>query len=291
MVLTSSQRAAVNRKNAQKSTGPRTPEGKAKSSRNALRHGLCAKTISLPNEDPRTAEERLRAWFDWYEPRSPAAVHLVTECARATLQADRLHRCACAHAADQIYRAMEESDRRRGVDIRAAKDGIDPRYDPVPGLAALATTGAGCRAMLERWVWYRNRLRYDEPTLPTDGPELLRMLSHPPEAVLKHDPKAWVAHLLVALTLDHDRDARLDALFDPAQMPDGLTSDYRRGALPDRATAASRLSALIEVPFAWWAAREEAYRGDVLARTGAADRAVLPQDAVAARLLVRYQSE
>jgi hypothetical protein len=36
----------ANRKNAKKSTGPRTPEGKAASSKNALKHGIFAKDPS-----------------------------------------------------------------------------------------------------------------------------------------------------------------------------------------------------------------------------------------------------
>jgi hypothetical protein len=41
----------ANRHNAQKSTGPKTPEGKTAVSMNALRHGLRARTVVLPGEN------------------------------------------------------------------------------------------------------------------------------------------------------------------------------------------------------------------------------------------------
>lgn len=41
----------ANRRNAQRSTGPRTDDGKARSSRNNLRHGLCSQITVLPDED------------------------------------------------------------------------------------------------------------------------------------------------------------------------------------------------------------------------------------------------
>jgi hypothetical protein len=41
----------ANRRNALKSTGPRTPEGKAAVSMNALKHGLRARSVVLPNEN------------------------------------------------------------------------------------------------------------------------------------------------------------------------------------------------------------------------------------------------
>jgi hypothetical protein len=47
-----SARALASRKNGARSRGPRTAAGKARSSRNALKHGLCAKKILvLPEED------------------------------------------------------------------------------------------------------------------------------------------------------------------------------------------------------------------------------------------------
>src|SRR5678816_1862470 len=48
----SERRAAANRRNAQKSTGPRTPEGKARTALNALKHGVTARTPFIPSDDP-----------------------------------------------------------------------------------------------------------------------------------------------------------------------------------------------------------------------------------------------
>ena len=41
----------ANRRNSQKSTGPKTPQGKSAVSMNALRHGLRARSVVLPGED------------------------------------------------------------------------------------------------------------------------------------------------------------------------------------------------------------------------------------------------
>jgi hypothetical protein len=53
-------RAAVNRANAQKSTGPKTEQGKAASSQNSFKHGLYSKAVIVPGEDP-AKFEALRA--------------------------------------------------------------------------------------------------------------------------------------------------------------------------------------------------------------------------------------
>ena len=61
--MTSEKQARANRQNALKSTGPRTPEGKASVRHNAVKHGLLAKEVLLPEEDEaafKDLDERLR---------------------------------------------------------------------------------------------------------------------------------------------------------------------------------------------------------------------------------------
>ena len=62
--MTSDKKAQANRQNALRSTGPKTPEGKANVRHNALKHGLLAQEVLLPEEDEvalRELDERLRA--------------------------------------------------------------------------------------------------------------------------------------------------------------------------------------------------------------------------------------
>jgi len=46
----------ANRTNAQRSTGPRTAEGKARVAQNAITHGLLSEKALLPDEDPEALE-------------------------------------------------------------------------------------------------------------------------------------------------------------------------------------------------------------------------------------------
>src|SRR3954466_9351715 len=52
----------ANRRNALKSTGPRTAEGKETCRRNALKHGLTGKGVVLPVEDEVAVEGRFVAF-------------------------------------------------------------------------------------------------------------------------------------------------------------------------------------------------------------------------------------
>jgi hypothetical protein len=50
--MTSLRQIEANRRNALRSTGPKTDDGKQRASQNAVRHGLTAETVITPLEDP-----------------------------------------------------------------------------------------------------------------------------------------------------------------------------------------------------------------------------------------------
>jgi hypothetical protein len=82
---------AANRQNAQKSTGPKIPEGCAAVRLNSVTHGLTAKTLVLPGE----SEEDFKAVFDSlaaeHDPATPTEQALVTQLAMATWRLRRLY--------------------------------------------------------------------------------------------------------------------------------------------------------------------------------------------------------
>jgi hypothetical protein len=62
--MTSEKKAEANRRNALKSTGPKTPEGKAAVSLSAVKHGLISQEVLLSGDDESVLKElgeRLRA--------------------------------------------------------------------------------------------------------------------------------------------------------------------------------------------------------------------------------------
>ena len=82
----------ANRRNAQRSTGPRTEEGKRNSKMNALKYGDRAKTLVLPEEDPQELEERRAAWTASMLPRCELEQRAVDEAVMYSWRQDRARR-------------------------------------------------------------------------------------------------------------------------------------------------------------------------------------------------------
>ena len=82
----------ANRRNAQKSTGPRTEEGKKYSSLNATKHGLRTETLVLRDEDPQVLEEWRAAWRACLLPGNDVEERLVDDAVVYTWHQDRARR-------------------------------------------------------------------------------------------------------------------------------------------------------------------------------------------------------
>ncbi len=87
-----SQRTEANRKNAQKSCGPRTQAGKDRSRFNALKHGMRAKLPLLPGEDPDALQARLVSWTAVCQPADDIDRYLVERAVNVSWQLDRADR-------------------------------------------------------------------------------------------------------------------------------------------------------------------------------------------------------
>ena len=71
----------ANRANALRSTGPRTEDGKARSSLNATRHGLTGQVLVLTEEDGDAYRAHREAFFTDYRPQSPVERQWVQQMA------------------------------------------------------------------------------------------------------------------------------------------------------------------------------------------------------------------
>lgn len=133
-------RIAANRRNAAKSTGPRTSEGKQTSRANALKHGLAAETLRTADEEAAVAAIPLDQW-----------------CRReALVLAERIERAHRVEERERDHAALRaetcwDADRRREAD----QVGLGLARRPERVVARLRETVQGCDWLITRWEWLR----------------------------------------------------------------------------------------------------------------------------------------
>src|SRR5258706_2798706 len=84
----SEKKLCANRQNAQKSTGPRTPHGKSKVARNAVKHN-CSQSALLPSECDATYEIHQAEIYESLRPKSPIQYALVSQISQILWKLDR----------------------------------------------------------------------------------------------------------------------------------------------------------------------------------------------------------
>ncbi len=209
--------AEANRKNAKKSTGPRTAEGKSIARANALKHGLAAQKLVVLGEDAEAFQAMADAHLADFQPRNALELEF---CKTFTLAAWRRQRCVTTEAAmtNQYIRdssRAEEIGERHEVlslgdrlffdsqelwliypDPSIKYGAMSRRRNSVPGgpdlpsrlLAELESTLEGCRWLLERWSDLERRLKSDGGWHAMDIFKAIRLMGKQPLDVLEDSP-------------------------------------------------------------------------------------------------------
>ena len=133
---------------AHRSGGPRTPEGKEQSRRNALKRGLRSKIV-FPDDLNVLVEQRIKDFFADFDPKSTYEEMLVRDMA---VSSARFERCASLSIADLIRTADRasycwEHDRRMSVEVYAARISKDPQRIA----RGLRGSCQGSDWLIERW--------------------------------------------------------------------------------------------------------------------------------------------
>jgi hypothetical protein len=112
--------AAASRANGALSQGPVTPEGKAASSQNALRHGFRSSAVVLPGEDPEAFDRHRAAYLRRFKPADAPESDLVEAMAAARWRINRIMALeAELLQGDDLARALSTVARYEGQLTRA----------------------------------------------------------------------------------------------------------------------------------------------------------------------------
>jgi hypothetical protein len=206
----------ANRRNCQRSTGPRTEEGKNRSRTNALDHGCRANILVLPTEDFGQYQEEANAWKLSWQPRNPVEEFLVDRVVSLSWLAKRIDRAQTARLTSRIHRGEIDAAEVEQLSVlelgqRLFRDACGPRAlllarklselspdgelprisdysvdedHPIRLVNRLEGTGAGCRWLLDQWAGLRALLERGVPWLAPDKLKAVRLLGcHPIDAI------------------------------------------------------------------------------------------------------------
>jgi hypothetical protein len=146
----------ANQRNAQKSTGPRTAEGKATASRNAITHGVFCQDLLLPNEDPLALKSLREGVVRRMQPRDAVEAELVEEYLSCSWRLKRLRRAelsAYEGGAEDIKQQLAEWDEQHPE----KKPPGGPHFEPSSGWVMCAMFESKDRT-LEKLARYEQQL-------------------------------------------------------------------------------------------------------------------------------------
>ncbi|MBP7050145.1 MAG: hypothetical protein KBE65_03945 [Phycisphaerae bacterium] len=187
----------ANRLNAQRSTGPRTPEGKERASQNATKHGLLAREAVIAGEDPEEFELYREGMLQELAPAGAVETMLaerVVGLSWRLQRAERLQNAASAALDDGEPEPLLEARLEEWKQIKGSEwdRGIAGVVDENAALGKLVVEDFAEARVLDRLLMYERRiesslyrtmaeLRREREVRTTAGPgEAARLENAPP---------------------------------------------------------------------------------------------------------------
>ena len=153
----------ANRLNAQKSTGPRTPEGKERASQNALKHGLLAREAVIQGEDPEEFEIYREGMLQELAPVGVVEAMLaerVVGLSWRLLRAERLQNAAFAALDDGEPTELLDARHEEWKQVKGSEwdRGICGVIDEDAALGQVVVEDFGGARVLDRLLMYERRI-------------------------------------------------------------------------------------------------------------------------------------
>ena len=143
-------RLLANQANARRSTGPSTPEGKARSRCNALKHGLTGQGVALPDEDAAAVARRFDNLQAEMNPSDDMGRVLVQRIALLSVRLERSAEHEAAALGVKIRHAKEDHDEARHLEVAELLESLGD--NPATAARRLLRTPEGVDATIRAWL-------------------------------------------------------------------------------------------------------------------------------------------
>ena len=228
MALSPKQVSEINRRNAAKSTGPKST---VNSCINSYKHGLRAESLTLPNEPTAWVDELTAEWRNYYQPQSPGRCALLDRAVLATVHHKR-SRCYLTGALSEQVRGAELAFNLQQHDLALHYMEL-LKSDPPAATRGLNRSAAGARQLLTEWQGLEADLCTNDHWSTSRREHASRLMGFRPE-----DPSDvgafWFRYYNIAAR-EPRNEAALAALTGQGNSPDTL--QWVRGGPPPKPQA------------------------------------------------------
>ena len=186
----------ANIENAKKSTGPKTPEGKERSSQNAIKHGFRAQAIVLPHEDPAEYQQRLHEFFVGFAPNDMMESKLLETFVSAQWRMERCVKGDTAMLSKRVIECFDQFDLDTDGHLRTLIRQLPS--NPQHVCRQMRMCAGGCEWAANRLETHLQTLDHRKFLYPSERDQILNILGLTTEDIFRDALAYDIVHAFVA---------------------------------------------------------------------------------------------